>query len=126
MLSTLTREQLEKLAQVGVERIYHPGETIVRQAERGLGLYLMLSGRADLRRSGQRIAALSPGQVFGGSALLGDEPRTTEVFAITEVHCFVLNRWNFWGAVGIDPQKDYAQYEATVARLRALQPEQTE
>lgn len=123
MLSAFSREQLERIAQAGAERTFHPGETIVRQGERGIGFYLMISGRADLRRSGQRIASVSPGQFFGGSALLSDEARTTEVFAITEVQCFVLNRWSFWAAVGIDPRNDFRQYEATVERLRSVQSE---
>jgi cAMP-dependent protein kinase regulator len=121
MLSGFSREQLEKLARAGAERTFHPGESIVREGERGVGFYLILTGRADLRRSGQKVGSLSPGQSFGGSALVGNEPRTTEVFALTEVGCFVLNRWSFWSAVGIDPQKEYAQYAATVDRLRSLQ-----
>jgi CRP-like cAMP-binding protein len=123
MLSGFSREQLDKLAQVGAERTFHPGESILREGERGVGFYLVLSGRADLRRSGQKVGSVSPGQYFGGSALVGNEPRTTEVFALTEVHCFVLNRWSFWSAVGIDPQKEYAQYSATVDRLRSVQSE---
>jgi CRP-like cAMP-binding protein len=121
MLSILTRTQLEKLAEAGDERTFHAGETIVRQGERGLGLYLMLSGSVEVRRSGQKIAALNAGQVFGESALLVDEPRTADVFATTEVTCFVLNRWDFWGAVGIDPQADQTLYNATVDRLKSFQ-----
>ena len=120
MLTGLAPEQLEKLARTGAERTFHPGETIVRQGERGLSLYLVLSGRADLRRSGVVVATLSPGQSFGGSALVGDEPRTTEVFALTDMRCFVLNRWSFWAAIGIDPKSDFSQYEATVDRFRSL------
>jgi CRP-like cAMP-binding protein len=121
MLSVLTPAQLEKLAETGDERTFHAGETIVRQGEKGLGLYLMLSGSADVRRSGQKIASLSAGQVFGEAALLVDEPRTADVFAITEVLCFVLNRWDFWGAVGLDPQVDQALYDQTVARMKSFQ-----
>lgn len=125
-LAPLSREQLEKVAVTGVVRTFHPGESVVRQGERGVGLYLVLSGRAELRRSGQSVGAVSAGQHFGGSALLGDAPRTTEVFAITEVQCFVVNRWNFWGAVGIDPQADPARYHATVEQMRTLQSPVTE
>jgi CRP-like cAMP-binding protein len=129
MLSTLAPGQLEKIADAGDERVFHAGdervfhagETIVRQGERGLGLYLILRGTADVRRSGQKVASLSVGQCFGESALLVDEPRTADVFCITEVTCFVLNRWDFWGAVGIDPQVDQALYNETVERLKSFQ-----
>jgi CRP-like cAMP-binding protein len=123
MLSTLTPVQLEKLADTGDERTFHAGETIVRQGEKGLGLYLMLSGSADVRKSGVKVTTLSAGQFFGEAALLVDEPRTADVFATTEVTCFVLNRWDFWGAVGIDPQVDQALYNQTVDRLKSFQSE---
>lgn len=121
MLSVLDRDQLEKIASAGGERTFHAGETIVRQGERCLGLYLLLGGSADVRRSGQKVTTLSPGKFFGEAALLADEPHTTEVFATAEVTCFVLNRWNFWSAVGIDPQADRALFDQTVQRLRASQ-----
>jgi CRP-like cAMP-binding protein len=121
MLSALSRDQLEKLAEAGDERTFHAGETIIRQGEKGLGLYLILSGTADVRRSGQKVATLTAGQFFGETALLVDEARTADVFAITEINCFVLNRWDFWGAVGIDPQTDRALYDETVQRLKSFQ-----
>jgi CRP-like cAMP-binding protein len=121
MLSSLSRSQLEKIAEIGDDRTFHAGETIIRQGEKGLGLYVILSGTADVRRSGQKVASLSAGQFFGEAALLVDEPRTADVFAISEVNCFVLNRWDFWGAVGIDPQVNHALYQETVDRLKSFQ-----
>jgi CRP-like cAMP-binding protein len=126
MLTGLAPEQLEGLARSGAERIFHPGETIVRQGEQGIGVYLMLSGRADLRRSGQKVASLSAGQFFGASALLGNEPRSAEVFAITEVHCFVVNRWSFWAAIGIDPKTEHGRYQEAIDRFRSFQSELSE
>jgi CRP/FNR family transcriptional regulator, cyclic AMP receptor protein len=121
MLSALSKEQLEKLVDMGEDRTFHAGETIVRQGEKEVGLYLILSGSADVRRAGQKISTLSAGQFFGEAALLVDEPRTADVFATTEVNCFVVNRWDFWTAVGVDPEVNRALYEETVKRLRAFQ-----
>ena len=126
MLSALTKEQLAKLVESGEDRTFHAGETIVRQGEKGLGLYLVLKGSADVRRSGEKVSTLTAGQFFGEAALLVDEPRTADVFATTEVNCFVLNRWDFWGAVGIDPEVDRVLYEQTVQRLRNFQSEVVE
>lgn len=126
LLSKLAPGQLEKLSTLGSERFFHRGETIVRQGEKGIGLYLLLSGSADVRRSGVRVASLSAGQFFGEAALLVNEPRTAEVFATTEVSCFVLNRWDFWGAVGIDPAASQAFYEEAVQRLKSYNRELVE
>ena len=126
MLSALTPEQLARVATAGHERTFPPGQTIVRQGENGLALYLLLRGRVEVRRSGQRVAILVAGQFFGESALLVDSPRTADVFAATEVACFVLNRWDFWNAVGMDPAGDRAIYEQTIERLRSYQSKVTD
>ena len=49
MLSALSQEQLAKLVETGEDRTFHAGETIVRQGEKGLGLYVLLNGTADIR-----------------------------------------------------------------------------
>jgi Na+:H+ antiporter len=121
LLSGLTPEQLGRIAASGRERTFQAGEHIVRQGEVGLGLYLLLSGTADVRRSGEKVASLAAGQFFGEAALLVDQPRTADVLATTEVRCFVLNRWDFWAAVGIDPETDRVLFEKTVERLKSFQ-----
>jgi len=121
LLSHLTPEQLGRLADTGDEQTFLTGETIVRQGEKGEGLFLLLEGTAEVRRSGQKVAALHPGQFFGEAALLVEEPRTADVFATSDVRCFVVRRWNFWGAVGVNPTADQALYEQTVERLKSYQ-----
>ncbi|MGA7923891.1 MAG: cyclic nucleotide-binding domain-containing protein [Thermoplasmata archaeon] len=121
LLSGLTQEQLKKVAATGDERMFRSGETIVKEGDKGPGLYLIRAGGVEVRRSGDRIASLSVGQFFGESALLVDEPRTADVRATTEVRCFALNRWDFWSAMGIDPQRNRALYEETVQRLKTFQ-----
>lgn len=123
LLSGLTRSQLERIAVAGDDRTFRAGETIVREGERGLGLYLLLRGTVDVLQSGRTVASLTPGQFFGEAALLVDEPRTADVQATSDVRCFVLNRWDFWGAMGIDPQGDRALFEETVRRLRSFRAE---
>ena len=126
LLAQLDQNQLDSIAASGRERTFHSGENIVRQGERGVGLYLLMSGSADVRRSGEKISSLHPGQFFGEAALLVDQPRTADVFANTEVHCFVINRWDFWSAVGIDPKSNQSLFLETVQRLRSYQKELVE
>jgi CRP-like cAMP-binding protein len=126
LLSGLTQSQLERLAATGDDRSFRAGQPIVREGEKGLELYLLLSGTVDVRRSGRTVTSLSAGQFFGEAALLVDEPRTADVLATSDVRCFVLNRWDFWGAMGIDPQGDRALFEETVQRLRSFRTELVE
>lgn len=126
LLSGLTRRQLERLAETCRDGTYRAGETIVREGEKGLALFLLLEGSAEIRRSGRPVASLGPGQFFGEAALLVEEPRTADVRATTDVCCLVVNRWDFWSAIGIDPQVNRALFEETVRRLRAFRTELVE
>lgn len=120
LLSGLTRSQLEKIAKTSHEGDFETGETIVREGEKGAALYLLLRGTAEVRQSGRVVSSLSPGQFFGEAALLVEQPRTADVRATSDVRCLILNRWDFWAAVGIDPQANRALFEETVHRLRAF------
>ena len=44
---------------------------------------------------GRLLAQLGPGDFFGEMALLDGHPRSASVFAIEEVLCLVLHRWDF-------------------------------
>ena len=122
LFSSLTKRQLNSIASTAAERTYKAGETIVKQGDKGIGFYLLLDGNADVLKSGQRVGAVHQGQFFGEMALLEEQPRTAEVRASDLCHCLVLSRWEFWGAVGKDPEVLRALLTETVRRLRAPGP----
>jgi len=126
LLSGLAESQLERIAAAGEEHAFPNGETIVREGEKGHGLYLLLSGSADIRHAGRKVQSLSPGQFFGEAALLVEQPRTADVRATSDVRYLVLNRWDFWGAMGVDPRANQALYEETVQRLKSFGTELVE
>lgn len=126
LLSELTPHQLEKLAELGLERTISPGVAIVREGEQGLGFYLILRGTAEVQRSGRTVASLSSGEFFGESALLEAQPRTADVLAKTEVRCLTLERRAFWEALGIDPNLNRTDFEEAIRRFRSSRGQLTE
>lgn len=126
LLAGLTKDQLEALAVRGREQSFAAGDVIVREGQVASGLYLILGGVAEVRRAGRPVARLSAGEFFGEAALVLDQPRTADVVAVTALRCLVLDRWEFWGAVGIDPRVDRALFEETVRRLRRFRTEMVE
>jgi monovalent cation:H+ antiporter, CPA1 family len=122
MFAGLTPKQLKVVAESGVERTYKPGETIVKQGDKGIGFYLLLSGAADVRKGTQVVTRLGAGQFFGEMALMDEQPRTADVVASEPTRCLVLSRWEFWGTVGGDPEVIRALFRETVRRLRAAGP----
>jgi CRP-like cAMP-binding protein len=126
LLSNLDPEQISVLAEVGEFQVFREGEVIIGQGEMGLGLYLIVDGLADVRRSGRLVATLSTGQFFGESALIVEAPRIADVVAATEVRCFVVTRWDFWSAIGVDPETNRKLFVETVRRLRSYTKELVE
>lgn len=119
LFSGLNKSQIRTMATTAKERSYRAGDTIVKQGEKGIGFYLILSGQAQVERSGQAVATLSPGQFFGEMALLDEQPRTADVRAAGAVRCLVLSPWEFWSAVGNEPEVLRNLFKETVRRLRS-------
>jgi len=78
---------------------YLPGDTIVRQGERGDRFYILVDGHVDVSREeaggSRHLATLGPGNVFGEMALLDQAPRSATVRALTAVETYTLSEADF-------------------------------
>ena len=84
LLSGLPGDQLARLAERLERQDVPPGETIVREGERGDRFYVVLSGLLNVTQEdlGER-RLLRPGDAFGEVALAMGIPRTASVRALT-------------------------------------------
>lgn len=62
------------------------GTAIVRQGEAGDSFYILLEGKATVRRNGRKVGELDAGSFFGELAILDPAPRNADVVAETPVH----------------------------------------
>ena len=85
------------LSRTGHEHIFGAGEAIVRQNEAGSSMYVVLSGRARvlLEPSGQEVAVIEPGGIFGEMSMLTGDPRTATVRAIDDVRLLEITAERF-------------------------------
>lgn len=97
IFSGLNDRQLRHLTRDSKGHAFSEGETVVKQGDKGLGFYLLLDGRVEVRRKGRRLATLGPGEFFGEMALFDDQPRSADVIALQPTRCLVLAKWEFWG-----------------------------
>ncbi|HEV8672466.1 MAG TPA: cyclic nucleotide-binding domain-containing protein [Methylomirabilota bacterium] len=88
---------LLRLTNFGTQLSFGPGDTIVKEGEPGDGLYLILSGSAQVLRGGRGdgarpLSTLGPFRSFGEISLLVDQPRSATVVATTPLRCVKLTR----------------------------------
>ena len=123
----LKRRQIESLAGSMIERRYAAGDTIVTQGKEGIGLFVLVSGRAEVVRTGidgstATLNVFGPTDFFGELALLDGGPHTAAVIATEETTCLVLAHWEFVGKLKLDPDMVTVILQEVVRRFhRALQ-----
>jgi CRP/FNR family transcriptional regulator, cyclic AMP receptor protein len=113
-LDTRTLAQLATFARV---RNLAKDAVVVQQGDEGIGFYVLLSGRVQVRRAGKPVAELGPGEFFGEMALFDGRPRSADVVALEPATAVVLSRWEFWGFAANKPEVLRAILEAMARRL---------
>lgn len=82
----LNQREFAKIEDILHRRSFSQGESIVRQGEAGVGMYIILSGQVQILHSAGegppiRLATLGGGDFFGEQALLDESPRTASAVA---------------------------------------------
>lgn len=83
----LNLREFAKVEDILHRRTFAVDEAIVREGEKGVGMYIILAGQVQIVQAGQdgtplRLAALGPGDFFGEQALLDESPRTASAIAV--------------------------------------------
>jgi NTE family protein len=89
---TMSDDNLRRIAEAVRLRRVAAGETVVRQGEPGDAFYLVRSGRLEVRKNGERVAALRLDQFFGEVALLTGRARAASVVALTPCELYEVDR----------------------------------
>jgi CRP-like cAMP-binding protein len=120
--SGLDDKILNKISDACIVRQFTKGETIVRQGEMGLGLYIIARGRVkvDREQGGARtqVAELGPEQFFGDMALLDNKPRSATVTGIEDAECLLLTRDSFVKLMNKYPEIPIRMAKVLAERLR--------
>ena len=116
----LTDDDLARVAKLGQRRTFAAGELLVeRDSDRG-GLFVILSGRAQVEVGGA-AHDLGPGDFFGEMALLGHTRRSASVTASEPVEALVIETIYFDPFLIQNPSVAVAILHGVVERLREVQ-----
>ena len=118
LFSACTRKDLEKISRASDEVEVKSGRVLVEQGRPGHEFFLILEGKATVRRNNRKIADLGPGQYFGELSLLDRGPRTASVTADTDMRVLVLGQREFLGVLDDVPGLAYKILRIMAARLR--------
>lgn len=117
----LDEKKRKSLAAQGKEMSFKAGDSIVDEGTMGVGFYLVLDGKAEVRKGDKVIASLGSGQFFGEMALIDERPRSADVVATAPTKCWALTAWAFSAIVKTNPEIALVMLKEMVKRLRAAQ-----
>jgi len=123
--SGLDEKKRKSLVSEGKELTYKAGDFIVREGAMGVGFYLVLDGKAEVRKGNRILATLGRGQFFGEMSLIDELPRSADVVAASPAKCWALTSWAFAALVKTNPEVALHMLKEMVKRLRAAQSSPT-
>ena len=118
LFSDCSKRDLELIARVVKNVSHKAGTVIAREGEPGVGLFIIVSGTAEVTIGGKRKTRLGAGDFFGEIALLDGGPRTATVTAITDLELLGLTEWVFRGLMQEHPTIALKTLQQMAGRLR--------
>ena len=118
LFSACSRKDLSLIARASDEVTVKPGRVLVEEGHLGHEFFLILDGKAVVRRGGRKVAELGTGQYFGELSLLDKGPRTATVVADSEMQLLVLGQREFLGVLDEVPTLSYKLLRIMAHRLR--------
>jgi len=96
----IQEKNLKLVSNLLKEREFKKGDTIVKQGDSGVGLFIIKSGKVKIMKKlsdGKEIdiAVHGEGEFFGELSVLDDKPRTASVIALENVQTVAMTHWEF-------------------------------
>lgn len=117
LFSACGRDELRKLSRRTTDIPIAEGQVLVKEGERGLEFFVIVSGRAKVSRRGRKVGEVGPGDFFGELALLIDAERNATVTALSPMEAIVLSRREFEAALADAPRMTQKIMAGMAARL---------
>ncbi|KTD61701.1 cyclic nucleotide-binding domain-containing protein [Legionella spiritensis] len=115
----LDETRIKIIQELGEFVAFDDAEIILKQGEISPGLYILLSGKADvtviaLGQGRVTLAQVAPGYFFGEVSLLENGPCTASIISCKKTICFLLKRACYNAFLAVMPQLGYFINQAIV------------
>lgn len=123
LFRNLKDRQIKRIASRMRERSYKAGEVIVEQGKMGIGLFIIVTGEADVIHvhpdgSTHKLNTMVEKDFFGELSLLDEAPRTASVIANGDVQCLALTKLDFLDVLGEEPEMAVEMLKTMAQRFR--------
>ena len=118
LFEKLSKRDLQRVADVATELQVEPGKLLVSQGRPGDELFVILDGKALVRRNDRKVGEMGPGEYFGELSLLDRLPRAADVVAHTPMRVLVIDRDRFQTVLREVPDIATTLLASMAARLR--------
>lgn len=122
LFGACTDKQLQFIASRVDELDFPAGKTLCVEGKSGGDFFIVLSGTAEVRRSGQVIGAMKEGDFFGEIALLDNGPRSATIVSTSPMRCLVLGPRQFQDVLHQNGEIAVMLLRAVTQRLRQTGP----
>lgn len=92
-------DDLDAIASLGDRFDVPAGRMLARTGDYGREAFLIVRGRIEVRRDGDPVAVLGPGDVAGELAVTGAVRRNADLVAVTDVELVVFDPASFRSAM---------------------------
>lgn len=120
MFAGCSKKELAAIAKASDRISVDDGHALTTQDESSREAFVILSGKAVVKRNGRKVAELGPGAFLGELGLLDKGPRTATVTAQGPVEALVLGPREFAGLLDEVPSISHKLLKALAARIRDL------
>ncbi len=120
LFSACSKRDLQRIARASDEVSVDAGRVLVEQGQMGREAFVILEGKANVKRNGRKVATLGPGDQFGELALLDGGPRTATVEAATPMQVLVLTQRGLVSVLDDVPGLSRKVMASLASRIREL------
>ena len=117
LFASCSKRELGLVARIADEIAQQAGTVLTVEGKAGHEFCILVSGDAEVRRLGKRLALLSTGDFFGEIALILDAPRSATVTATSDVRLLVIDQNAFRRLLRESPSIQGKVLEALATRL---------
>ena len=120
LFAACSKKELQKIAKATDEIALPEGHVLMEQGHLGREAFVIVEGKAVVKRNGRKIAELGPGSAVGELSLLDRGERTATVTALTDLTVLVIGPREFGAVIDSVPSITGKLLQSMATTIREL------